>query len=90
MESQTETGGYIRGLWGILRLPQIWDSFVGVPILRPVVFWGAYCGPYVVKLPGVVKLQALLGISTLHKLLGLFELVWFRDLGYTLGGPPTQ
>ena len=44
MENEMETGG--RGLWG-LGFPKIRGTFLGVPIIRTIVFWGLYWGPLI-------------------------------------------
>ena len=35
---------FLRNIWGF---PKIRDTFLGVPILRIIVFWGLYWGPLI-------------------------------------------
>ena len=41
--------GFLRSIW---RVPKIRGTFLGVPIIRTILFWGSILGsPYLGKLP---------------------------------------
>ena len=50
MENQMENemeAGIIWGIRGIKEFPKIRGTLLGVPIIRTIIYWGLYWGPFI-------------------------------------------